>query len=153
LICASIEPLLSRLSFFEKVLAVHFTTDSNWAVTIAEKLSNKKVSAAFLLGGGMMVIGGYLTGNVAGFLSAEQIPDIRTLGLDFAIPGVFLCLLLSFCKSLRTDLLAWGVAVVVSLVSKFYINGGWYILLGAVSGACTSGLLQLLSPMKVKHAS
>jgi predicted branched-subunit amino acid permease len=109
-------------SFFEKVLAVHFITDSNWAVTIAEKLSNKKVSAAFLLGGGLMVIGGYLTGNVAGFLSAEQIPDIRTLGLDFAISGVFLCLLLSFRKSLRTDLLAWGVAVVVSILSKYHIN-------------------------------
>lgn len=152
LICASMEHLLARLSLVEKLLAVHFTTDSNWVVTIAEERRNKKVSAAFFFGGGLMVVGCYLTGNLTGYLATEQIPNIRTLGLDFAIPGVFLCLLLSLWKSPRADLLPWGTAIVVSLASRSYIAGGWYIVLGAVSGACMAGLLQLMAPPKVEHA-
>lgn len=152
LICASIEHLLSRLSFVEKLLALHFTTDSNWVVTIAEERRSKKVSAAYFFGGGLLVVACYLSGNVTGFLATDTIPDIRTLGLDFAIPGVFLCLLLSLWKSPRADLLPWGTAIAVALVSRSHIAGGWYIVLGAVSGACMAGLVQVIRPAEVDHA-
>lgn len=140
LICASIAPLLSRLSFREKLLAVHFTTDSNWVMTIARQRSGNVTSAAFLFGGGVLVVSCLTVGNLVGFWAAGLVSNVRTLGFDFAIPGVFLCLLVVLWKSSEADSLPWISAALVALVVKYFVAGSWYIVIGALAGAAIAGI-------------
>lgn len=53
LVCASVEPLWRGLSLPCKLFLAHFTTDSNWAVTIARMRDGQSATPAFLLGGGL----------------------------------------------------------------------------------------------------
>ena len=140
LICASIAPLLSRLGFWQKVLALHFTTDSNWVMTIARQRSGGTASTAFLFGGGLLVVSCLTLGNVVGFWAAGLVSNVHTLGFDFAIPGVFLCLLVVLWKSSEADLVPWISAALVALAVKYFVTGSWYIVIGALAGAAIAGM-------------
>jgi predicted branched-subunit amino acid permease len=143
LICASIAPLIRQLNIGQRLLVLHFTTDSNWAVSMARIRRKEPATSAFLLGGGLLVAACYLSGSMIGVLLGDHIPNLRAFGLDFAIPGVFLCLLIGLWKSPQHDLIPWSGAAVAAIAAKVSIPGGWYVLIGGGVGAAVAMVVGL----------
>ena len=153
LIAASLRGVLAELPFFRKAFALHMTSDSSWAMTIADERRNEGTTPAFLFGGSLVIISAYTLGNVGGYFAALDMADIRRWGLDFAILGVFLCLLIALWRSARADLLPWFVAALVACLTKNALSGGWYMVAGALAGALAAGAAALHADRKARAAA
>jgi predicted branched-subunit amino acid permease len=153
LIAASLRNILAEVPFPRKALALHMTSDSSWAMTIADERRNKGTSPAFLFGGSLVIMGCYTLGNVGGYFAALSIAEVKRYGLDFAILGVFLCLLIALWRSARADLLPWGVAALASSLARHAVSGGWYMVLGAIAGALAAGAMTVHGRAKARAAA
>jgi predicted branched-subunit amino acid permease len=153
LIAASLRGILADVPFLRKAFALHMTSDSSWAMTIADERRNKGTAPAFLFGGSLVIMGCYTLGNVGGYFAALDMADVRRYGLDFAILGVFLCLLIALWRSARADLLPWFVAAVVACLTKNALSGGWYMVVGALAGALAAGGMAMHAGRKARAAA
>ncbi|MDR2825924.1 MAG: AzlC family ABC transporter permease [Deltaproteobacteria bacterium] len=77
--------------------------------------------------------------SALGAVSGQVIGDMRPYGLDFALPGVLIALLISYCKKSR-ELATVVLAACISVVLVLCGVGQWNILL-ATFAAATLGLL------------
>jgi len=138
LIGASLQPVFSGHPLWRKALFMHLVADENWAVTIAEHRKSG-VDPFFLLGGGLLLLCAWSSGTLAGNLLGGFIDHPEQYGLDFAFTAVFAALTLSLWRG-KGDLLPWGAAMVLALISERYLPGKWYIVVGGVGGAFVSAL-------------
>lgn len=83
---------------------------------------------------------------MAGALFGSLI-DHEGYGLPFALPGLFICLLVLQIKSLRHFWLMI-VAGLLSLFFKWLVPGNWYIVMAAL---LTSGIGVALRTKKTEH--
>jgi 4-azaleucine resistance transporter AzlC len=86
-------------------------------------VSNMTAHLAWICGGGL------------GLAASALIVDVRPIGLDYALPAMFLALLVAQCKSWRHALVA---VVCAALSLGLYASGvrQWCALLAAAAGAC-----------------
>ncbi len=153
LIAASLRNVLAGVPFLRKAFALHITSDSSWAMTIADERRNKGTAPAFLFGGSLVIMACYTLGNVGGYFAGLSMADLKRYGLDFAILGVFLCLLIALWQSARADLLPWCVAALVACLTKNVLSGGWYMVLGAIAGALAAGAMALHAGGRARAAA
>lgn len=82
---------------------------------------------------------GWVTGSFLGALAGQLITDVQTFGLDFALPAMFIALVLMQMQNktfLVVGLFAGGAAVIMHLVGF-----GHWSTIGATVIAATSGVM------------
>ena len=138
LIGASLESLFTGKSLTHKMCMMHLVADENWAVTMAE---HRKGTATtwFLLGGGVLLYCFWSFGTLMGLLGGGAIAHPEKYALDFAFTAVFTALAISMWQGKR-DVLPWGVAGALALVSEHFLPGKWYIVIGGIGGAVAAML-------------
>lgn len=134
----ALSPWLKRLPPLLFYPLLHFMDDESWALTIHEFVQGKR-DAAFLFGSGLMMALSWMTTTALGRVLGGGISDPARWGLDFLTTAVFIALLAGFWKG-KGDLLPWGIAAVVAVVSAHLLPGKWYILLGALAGSIVGGI-------------
>jgi 4-azaleucine resistance transporter AzlC len=109
-------------------------TDESFAVAMSEpsKVENRP---GYLFGLQITSQFAWIGGSVAGALFGSLI-DHEGYGLPFALPGLFICLLVLQIKSLQ-HFWMMIVAGFLSLFFKWLVPGNWYIVLAAL---LTSGI-------------
>lgn len=143
LIGASLQPVFTGHPLWRKALFMHLVADENWAVTIAEHRKSG-TNPYFLFGGGLLLLCAWSLGTLGGNLLGSFISQPEKYALDFAFVAVFAALTLSLWRG-RGDLVPWGVAIVLALVSEKYLPGKWYIVVGGVGGACAAAVADYLN--------
>jgi 4-azaleucine resistance transporter AzlC len=120
-------------------------TDESFAVAMSQpsKIQNR---SSYLLGLQVTSHLAWIGGSVAGALFGSLI-DHEGYGLPFALPGLFICLLVLQIKSLRHFCLMI-VAGLLSLFFKWLVPGNWYIVMAAL---LTSGIGVALRAKKTGH--
>ncbi len=78
--------------------------------------------------------------SAAGYLAGTSLGDPRRLGLDFALPAMFIGLLVMQVRR-RLDVVVAVIAGALSLGLPFLLPGRWNVLLAAVSAATVGALL------------
>ncbi|MBN9014146.1 MAG: branched-chain amino acid ABC transporter permease, partial [Rhizobiales bacterium] len=78
---------------------------------------------------------------IPGYVLAEQLADPKKYGVDLAMPAFYAAMLVPAWKGLRRAI-PWGVAGIVALVVHWLVPGWWFIIIGAISGAVSAGLIQ-----------
>lgn len=139
LIGASLNPLFTASSFFKKALFIHLVADENWAITMS-RFHKEKISAWFLLGGGLCVQTAWCAGTLTGHRLGAVISSPERFGLDFAFVAVFTALVFSFWRGKR-DLVPWIATALLAVITEKFIPGKWYILAGGIGGALLTALL------------
>lgn len=150
LIGASLAPLFQGQPLWRKLGVIHLVADENWAVTMAETRRGRG-SVAFLLGGGVCMIGIWTLGTVAGVLGGSLIAHPKAYALDFAFTAVFTALTVGLWRG-RRDRLPWLAAAVLAVLAERWLPGKWYIIIGGLGGALAA-MLQPESPREADHAS
>ena len=123
-----------ELSWPQKLLAAHFTTDEAFGVTIAGDSTNNRVTYPFFIGTALSLFTAWNASTLAGILLSAAVPDPAALGIDFVFPLAFLALLIPLLKR-------WvevGVAVLAGLSALLmanFISGGLVIFLVGTLGA------------------
>ena len=109
-------------------------TDESFAVAMSNtsKISNRP---SYLFGLQMTSQLAWIAGSVGGALFGKLI-DHKEYGIPFALPSLFICLLVIQIKKVR-HLWVMIIAGVFSIFLKWVFSGNWYILL---TGLLASGI-------------
>jgi len=104
-------------------------TDESFAVAMSNtsKIENRPT---YLVGLQITSHIAWITGSVAGALFGVLI-DHKSYGIPFALPALFICLLLIQIKKIH-HLLIMVIAGISSLFFKWALPGNWYIVLTAL---------------------
>lgn len=136
LLTAAVAPMMEPYGWLKRAWLVHFITDENWAITMAES-RRSPVGASFLLGGGISVLLGWFAGTLTGNGMGFSIPHPERYGMDFIFTAIFAALAVTMWRGKR-DILPWAVAAGVALLANRILPGAWYVLLGGVAGAVSA---------------
>ena len=138
LLTAAVAPMMEPYGWLGRAWRVHFVTDENWAVTMAEN-RRSPVGANFLLGGGVLVMVAWSLGTLAGHGLGLAIPHPERFGMDFAFTAIFTALAVTMWRG-KSDILPWVVSAGVALLASRSLPGAWYVLLGGLAGAFTAAV-------------
>ena len=133
LMSASLAPFLKGLRFRSLALLGTGVTDETFAVNCTE-FANTRRGHCFMYGVNLASYSSWVTGSLVGAMAGTLIPGLDQLPLDFALPAMFICLLVIMLKDnvmLCTAVLAGGLSILLALL----IEGNWNIILATVIAA------------------
>lgn len=130
-ILASLSDVLRHTPLLKRLLAVHVTSDENWALTMAERARDPNVGDDFLIGSGLTMVALWVTSTAVGALVGAGVANLESYGVGFAFTAAFIAMARGLWRG-RGDLLPFLVSFggTVGLVSI-----GWQAAFGILGGA------------------
>jgi 4-azaleucine resistance transporter AzlC len=116
-----------------RALAAQTVVDESWAIA---QRDDGRVDRHLLVGAGLLLAVGWVSGTAAGVLAGNLVADPASLGLDAAFPALFLALLAGQIRG-RSRLLAAVGGALIALVLMPVAGPGVPII--AASLACLVG--------------
>ncbi|MBL1083663.1 AzlC family ABC transporter permease [Streptomyces actinomycinicus] len=139
LFAASVAPRLAGWRRVEQAAFAYELTDEAFAVHSAQYAERAHRSKAEVFAFNAAVHASWVTGTVLGTLAGDLVHDVEALGLDYALPAMFMALLaagiVADLRSLAVAVTAGTGAVALTLLGLQY----WSVVLAAAAAA-TLGL-------------
>jgi 4-azaleucine resistance transporter AzlC len=132
LLGAAARPWLQELPAREVYPMLHVMADEGWSVAMNAHRRGEQ-DAGFFLGANGLVGLAWLPAVVVGHMMGGSIGDPAAIGLDFAFTTIFAAILFGGYRS-RFDLLPWGAAGAVALLTSWILPGTWYVMAGGITG-------------------
>ena len=139
LMSAALAPCLGHLTRLQQAIFAYQLTDESFALHSVDFKKEKNPPVDRIIATNMTAHLCWLGGSVAGVWTGSLLTDLEALGLDFALPAMFIFLLIIQLASLKYILVAL-LAVALSLFLFRFIGGHWYIIITTLVAA-TAGLL------------
>lgn len=139
LLSAALAPSLSDIPRWQSAGLAYSLTDESFAVASAA-LRGRRTTAAYLAGLQWTAQAAWLLATVAGALLGRWLPDSRRLGLDFALPAMFVALLLMQVRGrqeVAVALTAGGLSVALAVL----VPGHWNVMAATVAAATLGVML------------
>ena len=130
-ILASLSDVLRQTPLLKRLLAVHVTSDENWALTMAERARDPSVGDDFLIGSGLTMVALWVVSTAMGALVGAGVPNLESYGIGFAFTAAFIAMARGLWRG-PGDLLPFLVSFggTVGLVSI-----GWQAAFAILGGA------------------
>ncbi len=138
LMSAALTPYTQPLPPVVRTLYAAGVTDELFAVQMADFRGGAPCSGWRLFACNLTAQSGWVIGTALGGLSGSFVADVKPYGLDFALPAMFLALLLPLCGD-RLQLVTALAAALLSLLFTMAGAGRGSIILATVAAA-TVGL-------------
>ena len=123
LLSAALSPYFRHLTPLRNLLIGSLLTDETFGVAITEGARKKKISEKWMHGLNITAYLNWIVANIAGAFLGQWISHPEKLGLDFALPAMFIGLLVlsilsrsKYAMDILVGFIAIVIAVVVSLV-------------------------------------
>lgn len=136
---AALAPYLSRVPRRKVLCFLFFMCDETWALSLADARKHG-FSLAYYMGVSLGLYLSWLVGTTIGAAIGPVLGDVTRYGFDMAFPAVFFVLLRGMWKGVYSAL-PWAVTLGVAITAYVLLPKGWYVPLGALSGACTAWIL------------
>lgn len=150
LMSAAMTPYLRRWPKLQQAWFCFEMTDETFAANMG-RFSSHGVRKGEAFGLNLLAHLGWVTGGVLGALFDSAIGDVRPLGLDFALPGMFIALLLPHFRVPRR-VLAVAFAASLSLLFALMGAGQWNVMLATASAATLAAFWPLNETRGKAHA-
>jgi 4-azaleucine resistance transporter AzlC len=140
LMSASIAPYLKGWRRKEMAAFAFHLTDETFAL-YSTRFPNGVLPKATVFGTNVTAQVSWVLGTLLGITLGQMIGDIQTLGLDYALPSMFIALLVMQVKG-KVHV---SVAIIAGLLSIALIllgTGRWNVILGAFVGATAGALVE-----------
>ncbi|PLX36595.1 MAG: AzlC family protein [Hyphomicrobiales bacterium] len=136
LMTASLRSEFAGRPLWQILLGVHLTTDENWVLMHATRTAGRPAGYWFLLGGGVNLFVVWVASTAAGAAFASALPDLASLGMDFAFTAAFILLLTGLWRG-RQDLSPWIISAVTAggIALTLPVDPSWGLIAGAIAGA------------------
>ena len=144
---ASLAPYIIRLPISFQALLSFGMVDETYAITI-DRVQKKGYNAEYQLGATMLFYSAWILSTAAGVLLSGYISDPLALGLDFAMPAIFIAMLIPRLVS-PIAVAVCGVAGLVAVIGALYLPGKWYIIAACLAATFVGGLME----EETKHAN
>jgi len=140
LMSASLSPYLKGLSPLLQSVISFGITDETFAVGITE-VKRESWGSSFFLGLHFTSHLSWIISTVLGGVLGNLIPNPDKLGLDYALPAMFIGLLLMQMNNLREVLVAlFSGALSIGLLTL--LDGNWNIILATIIGATVGVVME-----------
>lgn len=143
LLSAALSPYFRHLTPVRNMLIGSLLTDETFGVAINEAAKRKRISEKWMHGLNITAYANWIIANIAGAYLGQWIADPKKFGLDFALPAMFIGLLvLSMVsrKQWRLDIVV-GISAVVLAVGVSLVLGGNIGVIAATLIASTIGMV------------
>ena len=152
-ILASLSDVLRHTPFMKRILAVHVTSDENWALTMAERARDPRVGDDFLIGSGLTLVAIWVTSTALGALIGASILDLESYGIGFAFTAAFIAMARGLWRG-RQDLPPYSVSFAGTvLLAQIGWQAAFAILGGAAMGVAVSMIRRVLTAKPVGSAT
>ncbi|WP_240647748.1 AzlC family ABC transporter permease [Paenibacillus nanensis] len=145
LMSAAMVPFFRQYSLWKNVGLGAQLTDETFGVAIGKLQENQKHADRWMLGLNMTAHANWIAANVAGAIMGAWIMDPQAFGLDYALPAMFVGLLVMQVGSrnpLRTDLIVAACSIGVFIGLAHYISGSIAMIVAAVLAAGLGVLIE-----------
>jgi len=132
-------------SFLVRCCIAFFLTDEMFAVTCAYIQKHKTFSALYAISAGITFYVVWNASTFAGIVAGQYIPNLESLGLEFAIAATFIAIVIPSIKD-KSILIAVIVSGLSALVLSIYIPDSALII--ATIGGMLAGYF---TPIKEQH--
>lgn len=141
-IVASLTEMLSGLSIWAKMLAIHITSDESWALTVSEAQKNNAIGPRFLFGAGFVMIFTWIVSTTSGAMVGSTAPDLERLGLGFAFTSAFIAMGRGMWRG-ASDIPAWIIAFATSVIAvRFGLSSATAIVVGTCAGLLAATIIR-----------
>ena len=143
LLSAAISPYFRHLTPWRNMLVGSLLTDETFGVSITQLQDKKQASYKWMLGLNITAYLNWVVANIAGGYFGKWIPNPESYGLDFALPGMFIGLLVIQILSQKkyfVDITVGLSAVVIVIIVSFFSSGSTGVMVAAVL-ASTIGMV------------
>lgn len=133
LFAATISPHLRSTPPWHKALLAFTLTDETFAVNIADARAGR-ADRFSMLGVGLVSWTGWTLGTLVGAAAGSALGDPSKWGVEFAMPAMFIALLVGQVTG-RRDLIAGGLSAVSALALSLILPGQWPVVAAAIMAA------------------
>lgn len=141
---ASLAPYMIRLPLFFQALLSFGMVDETYALVI-DRIQKNGYNESYQLGANSALYSSWVLATAIGVLLSGYISDPLGWGLDFAMPAIFLAMLIPRLIS-PTALAVCGVAAIVALIGALYLPGKWYIIVACLAAVIVGGAMEERTP-------
>lgn len=138
LLSAAISPYFRHLPPWKNMLLGSQLTDETFGVAINKLPGQQHGSFYWMLGLNITAYLNWLIANIAGAYLGQWIPNPEAYGLDFALPAMFIGLLVLQMLSRKEyiiDLFVAFSAVIIVIIVSFLFSGSTSIIVATILGA------------------
>lgn len=140
LMSASLAPHLKGASSWTLAGVAYGITDETFAVS-SGLLRSERLPPAFFLGLHLTSQTAWVISSVIGSLLGGLIPDTAAWGLDFALPAMFIALLILQLRD-RSGAIVALVSAAISVAVYLTVPGNWNVILATLAGASLGVILK-----------
>lgn len=138
LLSAAISPYFRHLSAWKNMIIGAQLTDETFGVAINKLPGEKQANFYWMLGLNITAYLNWFVANLAGAYFGKWIPNPEAYGLDFALPAMFIGLLVLQMISRKeyfVDILVALSAVFIVVIVNFLFSGSTSIIIATILGA------------------
>lgn len=129
---ASLAPFVNPLPLPQRLLALLFLSDANFAVS-RSAFRNGETDVGHLIGGGLVLWAAWVLGTAAGSMIGDASGTLRLFGIDAVMIAFFSAVLAADLKSAPLRIPAAGAAF-AAIIGHFVFPEGWNIIVAAIAG-------------------
>ncbi|MBE6165126.1 MAG: AzlC family ABC transporter permease [Streptococcus gallolyticus] len=138
--------IFTQTSFLNNIGIASLITDESYGVLLGENVHNKSIAASWMHGNNLLSYVAWVLSTIAGTLLGSIIPNPETFGLDFALIGMFIGLLVfQFEAMVSEGIKKLGIilaAVAISfLVCAIFLSSALAVLVSTLIGCSVGGVL------------
>lgn len=137
--------IFTQTSFLNNIGISSLITDESYGVLLGENVHNKSIAASWMHGNNLLSYAAWVLSTIVGTLLGSIIPNPETFGLDFALIGMFIGLLVfQFEAMVSEGVKKLGIilaAVAISfLVCAIFLSSALAVLVSTLIG-CSVGVV------------
>lgn len=143
LLSAALAPYFRHLTPLRNMLVGTLLTDETFGVAISEAAKKKRISEKWMHGLNITAYVNWLAANLAGAFLAQWISNPEKFGLAFALPAMFIgILVLSMVgrNRIKLDIVVAIIAVVIAVGSSFFLSSSMGVIVATII-ASTIGMV------------
>jgi 4-azaleucine resistance transporter AzlC len=145
LLSAAISPYFRHLSVFKNMLVGALLTDETFGVTMNRIANTQRLSEKWMHGLNIAAYINWIAANIAGAFFGQWIQNPEQFGLDFALPAMFIGLLVLQMLSRRkvaVDLIVAVSAAVIVVGMSLVSSSSLSIIIATVLGATVGMVIE-----------
>lgn len=135
LLSAALSPYFRHLSPLRNMLVGSLLTDETFGVAINQALNKQQISEKWMHGLNLTAYLNWFLANVAGAFLAQWISDPDQFGLQFALPAMFIGILVISMidrNKIKLDLVVAILAVIIAVGSSFLFSSSVGVIIATV---------------------
>lgn len=145
LLSAALSPYFRHLSPLRNMLVGSLLTDETFGVAINQTLNKERISEKWMHGLNITAYLNWFLANIAGAFLAQWISDPDKYGLQFALPAMFIGILVISMidrRKFKLDLVVAILAVIIAVGSSFVFSSSVGVIIATVIASTVGMVLE-----------